>query len=77
MSKDIYTKLEASNPGFLRKDVSEYAKENSLYTEALQSFTDVELLKLKMAQLHALPISQKRILQKEKWRREKLAKKHN
>ena len=77
MSKESYNRLELLSPWFLRKDVSKYAKANSLYTESLQSFTDVELLRLKMALLRPLPQSQKRILQKEKGHREKLAKKYN
>ena len=77
MSKEIYNKLELLSPGFLRKDVFKYAKANSLYTESLQSFADVELLRLKMAQLLVLPQSQKRILQKEKDPSKKLAKKYN
>ena len=77
MSKEIYNKLELLIPEILRKDVFKYAKSNSLYKESLHPFTDVELLRLKMAQLHVLPQSQKRILQKEKSLRGKLAKKYN
>ena len=66
MDKEIYNRLDRLSPGFLRKDVSKYAKANNLYTEALQSFTDVELLKLKVAQLYGLPEIRKRILQKRK-----------
>ena len=77
MSKEIYNRLELLSPCFLRKDVFKYAKANSLYAESLQSRTDGELLRLKMAQLRALPQSQKRILQQEKSHRGKLAKKYN
>ena len=73
----IYNRLELLSPWFVRKDVFKYAKANSLYAESLQSRTDGELLRLKMAQLRALPQSQKRILQQEKSHRGKLAKKYN
>ena len=65
MSKDIYNRIEVLSPGYLRKDVFKYAKTNNPAVETLQSFTDVELLKLKIAQLHVIPQSQRRILHQE------------
>ena len=77
MSKEIYNMLDLLSPGFLRKDVYKYAKTNNSPVETLQSFTDVELLRLKIAQLHVLPQSQKRILQQEKGPSGKYAQKYN
>ena len=66
MSKEIYNRLEILRPVPLREDVFKYAQSNSYPSESLQSFTDVELLKLKMAQLYVLPQIRKRIIQQEK-----------
>ena len=66
MSKEIYNRLEILSPWSLRKDVFKNAKSNNYPAESLQFSTDVELLKLKMAQLYVLPQSQTRILQQEK-----------
>ena len=49
-----------------RESVFKYAKSNNYPVESLQYFADVELLKLKMAQLYVVPQSQKRTLQQEK-----------
>ena len=65
MSKEIYNMLDLLSPGFLRKDVYKYAETNNSPVETLQAFTDDELLKLKIAQLHVIPQSQRRILHQE------------
>ena len=57
--QDMYSLLESSNPGFLKRDVIRYTKPNGLYTEALGEFPDAQLLGLKVAQAHVFP----RILQ--------------
>ena len=49
-------------PGFLKTGFYKYAKSNNLPVEPLKSFAYVEILRLDMAQLSALPKSQKRIL---------------
>ena len=65
-ARDIYSRLESSNPGFPKRDVIRYTKSNSLYTESLEKFSDAQLLGLKMAQVRVLPHSQKRILKNAK-----------
>ena len=55
--------LESSKPGFLKTDFYKYANANNLPVEPLKPFTDVELLRLDIAQLSILPKSQKRILE--------------
>ena len=72
MSKEIYDGLELLIPGSLRKDVYKYAKTNNFPVWTLQSFTDVELLRIKIAQLYVLPQSQKRISQQDKGHRESM-----
>ena len=77
MSKEIYNRLALLSPGFLRKDGYKYAKTNNFPVETLQSFTDAELLSLKIAQLYVLPPK----VRKESYRRKraigKYAKKYN
>ena len=58
--------LEHIKPCFLKTDVYKYAKANNLPVEPLKSFTDVELLRIDMAQLFALPKSPKRILEQKR-----------
>ena len=58
--------LESPNPGFLKRDVNRYTKPNGLYTEALGEFSDAQLLGLKMADVHVLPRSRRRILKNAK-----------
>ena len=75
--KDTYPRLESPEPGFLKMDVTRYKKSNGLYTEAPGELPDAQLLGLEMAQLHVLPHSQKRILDKAKHSLKKAGKKCN
>ena len=65
-AKEIYNRLEYLSPGCLKKDVLRYAKANNISLESLKQLSDVQLLNLRMAQLHVLPNSQRRIGQQKK-----------
>ena len=60
-------RLQAIEPGFLKKDVYKHAKENNLTTKCLTSSPDMKLLEVGAFQLHVLPRSQNRILDAKKY----------
>ena len=74
-SVDVYPRLNSLEPGFLKRDVTRHAKANGMYTGELGNFSGKELLSLKMAQVHVLPLSLERIQKKsqhplKKWGKE-------
>ena len=75
--KDIYPMLESPGPGFLKRDVARYTKSNGRYTDALGELSGAQRLGLKMVQLHVLPHSRQRILDKAKHPLKRLTKKRN
>ena len=60
--RETYRMLESLNPGCLKRDVTRYAKANGLFAQSLGNSSDVQLLRLKMAQLHGFPHSRQKIL---------------
>ena len=66
--------LEATAPGFLRRDVYRHAQENNLPPEFLTPLKGSELLKREEFELYALPRTQKRILESEKTSHQSLQK---
>ena len=57
---DVYPKLNALEPVFLKNDVAQFTKANGMRIKNLELFPDMELLSLEMAQVHVLPHSLKR-----------------
>ena len=55
--------LDSLSSGFLKRDVLRYTKPNGIFAEALGTFSDVQLLRLKMDQVHVLPQSRRKISQ--------------
>ena len=62
----ISPRLNALEPGFLKKDSLKFAKANGMFREGLENMADKELMSLSMIQIYVLPASQKRIETKQK-----------
>ena len=75
--RDVYPRLNALEPCFLKKAAILYAKANGMYTGALENSPGEELLCLKMAQVRVLPHSLERIQRKQNTHSERLIKKRN
>ena len=75
--KEIYTMLESPSPCFLKKEGFRYTKANNIFAESLRNPPDVQLLRLKMAQVRFFPHSERRILQLQKVQRIWIAKRRN
>ena len=63
---DVFPRLNALEPGFLKKDSLKFAKANGVFRGGLEDMSDKELMSLSMIQIFVLPASQKRIEMKQK-----------
>ena len=59
--KGVSPRLNLLEPGFLTKDSISFAKANGMCSKEFENLPDKEPLNLPMLQIHALPVSLKRI----------------